>query len=125
MSEVAWFATDPTGPFTPRTISGPPTQFPMDVISDGDRLLVLASSQRPVQDRPRISRALAWTSQDDGATWYEGAVLASTIDGAFGNVNDQRPAGWRAVTAFGDGFVAVGATGDGTAPVWIGTWNED
>jgi hypothetical protein len=28
------------------------------------------------------------------------------------------------IVEFGDGFLAVGGTGNGSAPVWTGTWDE-
>ncbi len=100
--------------------------WPFDVLGDGDRLLVVGGRSK-VPSSPNLpikSWALAWASQDDGATWYEVTSLQKSTEGIFGMPNDQRPAGFRAVTAFGDGFVAVGGTGDGSAPVWTGTWNQ-
>lgn len=75
----------------------------------------------------RRSFATAWASEDGGVTWFEVTRIGDPITGGGYSVDAWlgEPAGFRDVTLFGDGFVAVGGTGDGSAPVWIGAWNED
>jgi hypothetical protein len=116
---TAWVSADTGGAFSAQRIPGSTSRaYPLGVLSDGDRLIAVG-----VQF-PAWSAAIAWTSEDGSATWYEVTREANSTEGPFGDPNDSRPAGFRAVTLFGDGFVAVGGTGNGSAPVWIGTWNE-
>jgi hypothetical protein len=96
---------------------------------DNDRLLVVGVwfPEYPFGEYPfpGSSAAVAWASHDAGATWYEAARISESDEGVFASTIDQRPAGFRDVIALGDGFVAVGGTGNGSAPVWIGTWTEE
>ncbi len=116
---TAWVSADTGGAFSAQRMPGGSNAFPFGVLADGDRLLAVG-----VQF-PARSAAIAWTSEDGSATWFEVTRESNSSEGLFGDPNDQRPAGFRGVTAFGDGFVAVGGTGNGSAPVWIGTWNEE
>lgn len=65
-----------------------------------------------------------FASADGGLTWHEVATLDASAEGRFAGTVDQRPAGIRDLIALGDGFLAVGGTGNGSAPVWFGTWNQ-
>jgi len=93
---------------------------------DGDRLATMGHLKTGYAWGQR-SWAVVWASDDGGATWFEVARLGDpTTGGGYAeDVNTGGPAGIRGITVVGDGFVAVGATGDESAPVWIGTWNED
>ncbi len=100
-----------------------------DAVWDGDRLLVvgvwfpeLRSGEPPF---PGLSGPVAWASDDAGTTWHEIPISNKSDEGLFASTVDQRPSGFRDVIAFGDRFLAVGGTGNGSAPVWIGTWNEE
>lgn len=116
---TAWVAADASRAFSAQRMPGTSFDFPFAILADGDRLLAVGVRFTG------MSWAMAWTSQDGGTTWYEVTRESNSSEGLFGDPNDQRPAGFRGITAFGDGFVAVGGTGNGSAPVWIGTWNEE
>jgi hypothetical protein len=119
---TAWLAEDASEAFTARQIPGFASAATSGVLGDGNRLLVVGHQGFGGLGGP--SYAMAWASQDGGTTWYEITFEGYSIEGPFGTPSDQRPAGFHAVTAFGDGFVAVGSTGNPSAPVWMGTWNE-
>jgi len=91
----------------------------LGVVGDGDRLLAVGAARLT-----SATYAIAWASQDDGTTWYEVTFEGYTTEGRFSGPPGWEAAGFRAVTVFGDGFVAVGSTGNASAPVWTGTWNE-
>lgn len=116
---TAWLAEDGSEAFTSRQIPGFASAWTFGVLSDGDRLLVVG-----VQRLGNMGYAMAWASEDGGTTWYEVTIEAFSSEESFGVPSDQRAAGFAAVTAFGDGFVALGSTGNPSAPVWVGRWNE-
>ena len=117
---TAWLTEDASEAFTARQIPGFASSHTMGVLGDGDRLLVVG-----MQRLGTLGYAMAWASQDGGTTWYEVTFERDSIEGPFGEPSDQRAAGFTDVTAFDDGFVAVGSTGNPSAPVWTGAWNED
>jgi hypothetical protein len=63
-------------------------------------------------------------SADDGLTWYEVISIDSSPEGPYTAAVDQIWAGIRDLVAFEGGFIAVGGTGNGSAPVWVGAWNN-
>lgn len=99
-----------------------------DAVWDGGRLLAVGVwfPEHPAGEYPFPGQSgpVAWASDDTGATWHEIPISKTSDEGPFASTVDQRPAGFRDVIAFGDEFLAVGGTGNGSAPIWIGTWNE-
>ena len=99
--------------------------YPLAPVADGDRW-VLGSMEwtRQFTNRAPWGAALVFVSNDGGATWHEVATLGQSPEGQFEWIIDQGPPGIRSLIRFGDLFVAVGGTGNGSAPVWTGTWNN-
>jgi hypothetical protein len=68
--------------------------------------------------------ATVFASADGGMTWQTVASIEGPPDDAYIGSVDQRPPGIRDLIKFGDLFIGVGGTGNGSAPIWIGTWQE-
>ncbi len=88
--------------------------FPTLPVADGDRWVLGGMG----------NAASVFASNDHGATWHEITTFDRSPEGRFLDTVDQRPPGFRDLIRFGDVFVAVGGTGNGSAPVWIGTWTN-
>ncbi len=95
--------------------------------ADGDRLVVVGVwyLEYPFGEYPFAGQhaAVAWTSDDGGVTWYESSRIEESAEGVFSSTVEGRPAGFRDVIVLDGTLIAVGGTGDGSAPVWIGTWD--
>lgn len=99
------------------------------VLWDGNRLLAVGAwyPEFPTGEYPfpGSHAAVAWASDDGGSTWYDVTRLTESGEGVFSSTFDQKFAGFRDVITTGERLVAVGGTGNGSAPVWIGTWGEE
>ena len=69
-----------------------------------------------------MASAVVFASGDQGSTWQEVHSQSHSDEGVFLEGVDYRPAGVRDVRWFGGRVIAVGSTGNGSAPIWIGTW---
>ncbi|NQV05144.1 hypothetical protein HQ535_01220 [bacterium] len=69
--------------------------------------------------------AVIFGSIDNGVTWFDVLYLYRSEEGPYGGANDQRPAGIRDLVEVDGKVIAVGATGNGSSPVWIGSWNDE
>lgn len=115
---AAWVAGPGESEFVEHQIVGGLNSFAGEVVIDGDRIVVVGS------DFKGVGYATVWASEDRGTTWYEVTSFARSESGPFGQETyDGGTTGFRAVTRFGGGLIAVGTSGNGDAPVWIGTWN--
>ncbi len=95
--------------------------FPTAPLAEGDRWVL--GSMEFTGGSP-LGAALVFVSDDGGMTWHEVATMARSPEGPFDGTVDQRAPGIRDLIRFGDVFVAVGGTGNGSAPVWIGSWSN-
>jgi hypothetical protein len=98
------------------------------VLVDGDRILAVGVEfpRFPTGEYPFPGplHAVAWVSDNGGASWGEAGWISAPGEDDYASTVDQRPAGFREVLRFGDRLIAVGGSGNGTAPVWIGIWTD-
>ncbi len=97
------------------------TLFLRAPVADGDRWVISALE---ATGRMPAGVGVVFASDDGGRTWHEVAAFDSSVEGPYDGTVDQRPPGFRDLIAVGDGFLAVGGTGNGSAPVWYGTWTQ-
>ena len=68
-----------------------------------------------------VSSAVVFASEDQGARWQQVYSQSHSDEGLYLKGVDARPAGVRDLIWFEGRFIAVGSTGNGSAPIWIGT----
>jgi hypothetical protein len=93
-----------------------------DALRSGDRLLMAGGE---FFGGMPLGAAVVFASDDGGVTWYEVFTASASDEGPFDGTNDQSVPGIRSLVEFDGTILAVGGTGNGSAPVWIGTWDEE
>jgi hypothetical protein len=97
--------------------------FPTPLVVADDVWLVGAFDVHgPPTTGQAVASAVVFASNDDGARWQELFTRSHSEEGVYLEGIDYRPAGIRHLIGFGDRLIAVGSTGNGSSPVWIGTW---
>jgi hypothetical protein len=97
--------------------------YPAAPVVDGNVWLVPALEVHgPPTTGRAVGSAVVLASADAGTRWQQVYTQSHSPEGVYGEGIDHRPAGIRDAIRFGDRFIAVGSTGNGSAPIWIGAW---